>query len=1245
MDLALHLGHGGLASLQGGVLRVSQATLQVSQSVGERVLTGGEAGHVLLLSSQLVGKTGSVNHRLLGLVLGVLGGNQHAVNLGLQGVDAGLQLALGGHVTPVDGLHVVHSGTAVSDVVLELPDGTVGSVQQGLALLHLAGQGSSLALGDADLLSDLSPGAGLVLEGLDGLTELGLVALDGLDALRVGLVGVVQANLQLVDLSLQLLLDAESLTLGSLLGLNGGSRGLHGAAVVLPGVVELLLLLSHTSVNLLPHVGELQLGAEHLVLLHLQGGLGLLQSALQLLLLSLQHPPLFVQSVNGAASLTELIQEILDLVREVSSLGLPLTQNLVKVLGSLLSDQSGSVDPLVLHGEIVQVSSLSALRLLGVGHLGGQNVHELLVLHDLGLQLVASSLQLLNAAHSLGLEARLPELSLSLGLGESLQGVRLAHGLILQLLPQVLQVSGHHLVLGQQGGTVLGLGVRQGLGVLQLGSNGDLGLVHVGDGVLQLLDLPVEVLVLHLQTLLGGLGLVESSGHLVQPGVGVHDSGLQQLALLVQLSLGLDGVLQVQAGVSQVELQARLVLLRLDLVSIQLVDLLAQVRHGVVVLHPQGGQGALLGDVELLQLGLQSGQLALSLLVELHLGGGVGAGLLQAGGDVLNVLLQHGAALLGLGAVSSLNIQLLIKLLNAGHQLLGLLGVLGGQGGLVIDLGGESARFLLLAGDSAQQLSLDTLQVGDGLLGQLQVSLQLPLGLLNISLHLLLSLQSILGLIQSLLQLSLNARQMVALVLSSLDIFLGLLPGVTNIPLLLAQLADHVGLVRDLVLQGSDLVVLVGSVLLSRGQAVLSNLHLALQLGHGGVDLGDLALQGDLLGLLTLDTGIDSLQLLLHISSLGLDPGGFVNDVLHGGPAGLQGQGQLVLLSHQAVVDSLDLGASLQSGVNVGLSLGDLVLVLLLELSKLGALQVGLDGQPDLHPEPGLGDHEGLDGALARVESHLLVLQLLESHPGGLASGSGLEPGQHGTDSFLTDLLHLSELSSAEEDLGVTQTVFLGVELDDGHHGPGSGLVILGLGHSSGGQDVVASLELGIEHLIWESLPADGDTGEHTVTLVLVHDQVGLHTSGLLVGVGHHTTDEVRLSLVQGGHQVIQLALEVGGDSLAATLLLLTTIVLGGLQGLAGVVSETLDHESVASVLVLLEPASQVVGHGGGVVDDSKMCVGVRSGVGLGEVGPLAQQVGVELLTEGLVSGLGEERLLLKDGEETHGLLKHEDAG
>merc|ERR1712241_649210 len=147
------------------------------------------------------------------------------------------------------------------------------------------------------------------------------------------------------------------------------------------------------------------------------------------------------------------------------------------------------------------------------------------------------------------------------------------------------------------------------------------------------------------------------------------------------------------------------------------------------------------------------------------------------------------------------------------------------------------------------------------------------------------------------------------------------------------------------------------------------------------------------------------------------------------------------------------------------------------------------------------------------------------------------------------------------------------------------------------------------------------------------------------------------LGLVEGGHQIIQLALEVGGHSLATSLLLPVRCILGSLKGLAGVVSEALDGQRGATVLdelnngvierilVLLEPASQVVGDSGGVVDDGKMRIRVRTGVGLGKVGSLAQQVLMELGLEGLIGGLGEERLLLKDGKEAHGLLKHVNAG
>jgi hypothetical protein len=64
--------------------------------------------------------------------------------------------------------------------------------------------------------------------------ELYLIALDGLLCLTVGLVGMVQCDLKLVDVTFHLLLNPESLGLGLLLGLQGGLHRLHGPQVVLP---------------------------------------------------------------------------------------------------------------------------------------------------------------------------------------------------------------------------------------------------------------------------------------------------------------------------------------------------------------------------------------------------------------------------------------------------------------------------------------------------------------------------------------------------------------------------------------------------------------------------------------------------------------------------------------------------------------------------------------------------------------------------------------------------------------------------------------------------------------------------------------------------------------------------------------------------------------------------------------------------------------------------------------------------
>ena len=67
---------------------------------------------------------------------------------------------------------------------------------------------------------------------------MALVALDSLHALAVGLVGVVESNLQLVDLAFELLLDAEGFGLGVLLGFEGSGQGIHGTLVVLAAILK-----------------------------------------------------------------------------------------------------------------------------------------------------------------------------------------------------------------------------------------------------------------------------------------------------------------------------------------------------------------------------------------------------------------------------------------------------------------------------------------------------------------------------------------------------------------------------------------------------------------------------------------------------------------------------------------------------------------------------------------------------------------------------------------------------------------------------------------------------------------------------------------------------------------------------------------------------------------------------------------------------------------------------------------------
>merc|ERR1719273_822482 len=134
---------------------------------------------------------------------------------------------------------------------------------------------------------------------------------------------------------------------------------------------------------------------------------------------------------------------------EVVGLGLPLTNNLVKVAATLLGDAGGGVGALVLHGNLLQLTLHPHLGLLSGADLVVEVLNVLLSFSDLGSKLGLAALKLINAAKSLGLVLGLPQLNLCLGLGQSLEAIVLLLRFLINLHPQVLSLSVEVLVLGE----------------------------------------------------------------------------------------------------------------------------------------------------------------------------------------------------------------------------------------------------------------------------------------------------------------------------------------------------------------------------------------------------------------------------------------------------------------------------------------------------------------------------------------------------------------------------------------------------------------------------------------------------------------------------------------------------------------------------------------------------------------------------------------------------------------------------
>merc|ERR1719300_1409422 len=445
-----------------------------------------------------------------------------------------------------------------------------------------------------------------------------------------------------------------------------------------------------------------------------------------------------------------------------------------------------------------------------------------------------------------------------------------------------------------------------------------------------------------------------------------------------------------------------------------------------------------------------------------------------------------------------------------------------------------------------------------------------------------------------------------------------------------------------LVASGGDLVVGLG------GGELLA--EIVLGLGEGGLGGGVVVLEG---------------------SALGVDVSGVL---LPGGKGGVGGSlGGLDLLGLLAGVraqelhlalDGGDLGLGLfvggrggftlggglgQDSLELGQAFGHLLAALLLGLLLLQGAHLALDHGVELVPGPVSASvvetDVPLDGGDALLLGDLALVGDVDENAASLALHLDEDLGE----STLTDLLESGQHTGAEHDLGLAATEGVGV-----HAGGDEGLLgaltrVSGqIGEDLRGDDGVTGHEVGVGHLVRQTQHTDTDTLQHAVAVKLVHDKRSIDVSGLLDLVGDDATHEVRMGGVQGSHQLEEgLSVGSGNGGHGRALILGTVILLLEDEGDDGVASGS-HHASdglVDGILVLEEPASDVVSDGTGVVVDLEVSLGLAllGGLGLAKGLVLAQMLAHHLLQVGFVSGLGDDALFLQHGQDAHLLLNQLD--
>merc|ERR1719201_2080889 len=384
---------------------------------------------------------------------------------------------------------------------------------------------------------------------------------------------------------------------------------------------------------------EFQLAPQHLVLLLLEGGLSLLQGRLELRLLGLKTLPDFVNLMDGASALADLVHDILDLVGkrlvfpadflqlkhgllvgrlnleqlrggvasllladvevvgQAVDLALPFANDLVKLLGLPLHGGIEDLGLVKAAGHLTDLRADLALGLLNLVQLSVQVVDGSLCFGQSGSQLHLGHLKLLTLGNSVGLVLLAPALGLGLSLGNEPQAILTASSLLLEgtagSVKLVLKVP----VLAKEQTPLASLVVAQSLDVVELGSKGSLLLGQDVEVVVEVADNAEKVGVLARDLVLVGGKVSKSQVGIVNLLVDGVESLQHLLVGHVGGGLSPHDLVSGGTGIGDLVHDDNLVLLNLGLHFSKSINLLSHLSSGIALLPLQVGEDGLLLNV------------------------------------------------------------------------------------------------------------------------------------------------------------------------------------------------------------------------------------------------------------------------------------------------------------------------------------------------------------------------------------------------------------------------------------------------------------------------------------------------------------------------------------------------------------------------------------------------------------------------------------------------------------------------